>query len=123
MNAPLLSFLTEFENALVAAEPVADGNWSCARSVNYGRGMARMSLATRKAEQTTARGQIALQGYRLADGTFCLKAHLQWEGTDQVRTRSIYSKPNLDWNVEARRTAEDWLAGPTAEAQAGSTPA
>jgi hypothetical protein len=99
MNAPLLSFLTEFENALAAMEPIPDGNWSCTRSVNYGRGIARMSLASRRADQTTARGQIALQGYRLADGTFCLKAHLQWQGTEEVRIRSIYSKPNLDWNV------------------------
>ena len=80
-----------------------------------------MSLAARRADQTTARGQIALQGYRLADGTFCLKAHLQWQGTEEVRIRSIYSKPNLDWNVEARRTAEDWLAGPAATAQTGAT--
>ena len=120
MNAPLLSFLTEFENALTAAEPLADGNWNCTRTVNYGRGTARMSLALRQGERTTARGQITLQGYRLADGTFCLKAHLQWEGTDQLRTRSIYSKPNLDWNTEAKRTAEDWLAGPTASVQVGA---
>lgn len=118
MQAPLLSFLTEFERALVAAEPSPDsgGAWAVARSVNYGQGVARMTLAVRKAGQESPKGHVTLQGYRLADGTFCLKAHLHWEGHPQVRTRAIYSKPSLDWDQEAQRLAQDWLTGPTATA-------
>lgn len=114
MHAPLLSFLTAFEHALVAAEPKpeGDGSWVFERSVNYGQGLARMSISVRQPGAATARGHAALQGYRLGDGTLCLKASLHWTGTDQTRTRSIYSKPDIDWNLEAQRTAADWLQGP-----------
>lgn len=110
MQAPFLSFLTAFEQALVAAEP--EGVWHCSRSVSYGQGVAQMIISLRQAKEESQRGHLTLQSYRLSDGTFCLKATLNWQGTEQTRVRTIYSKPDLNWNDEAKRLATDWQSGP-----------
>jgi hypothetical protein len=124
MSAPLLSFLTDFEQALVNANPTPeeDGRWRGARTVNYTKGLARMEIALRHGSHSHPRGYILLQAFLLADGTFCLKAQLGWEGTDDVRSRAIYSKPETQWVREAQRTANDWLAGPPANSPGHPSP-
>jgi hypothetical protein len=116
MSAPLLTFLTDFEQAVVNANPTPeeDASWKCARTVNYTKGLARMEITLRHGSQSRPRGYILLQAFLLADGTFCLKAQLGWEGTDYVRWRAIYSKPETQWVREAQRAANDWLTGPPA---------
>jgi len=116
MHLRLLSFLTEFERSLTADDPSPDGGtWETVRMVNYHLGLARLELSVRIGELLTPRGQVLLQGYQLADGTPCLKAALSWEGAERVVERAIYSKPEVNWSAEARKTAAEWAAGaPTA---------
>ncbi|MDQ5978499.1 MAG: hypothetical protein QG602_1473 [Verrucomicrobiota bacterium] len=112
-HSRLLSFLADFERALLADDPAPDdGNWQCTRTVNYHNGLARLQLAVRMPDSSLKpRGTILLQGYNLADGTNCLKAHLGWTGSEASPSRSIFSKPGSDWKSEARRLAAEWMAG------------
>lgn len=121
MNTRLLSFLSDFENALLADDPAPGdgGSWQSARAVNYHLGLARLTLKVAlPSGQIEARGTVLIQSYSLADGTLCLKASLSWEGRDQAVQRSIYSKPGVDWKREARKVAAEWMAGPPAAPEA-----
>ena len=118
MNIRLLSFLSDFENALRADDPApADGgNWECVRTVNYQLGLARLSLTVRTPTGgLEPRGTVMLQFHSLADGTPCLKASINWSGCDERRTIPIFSKPGVEWRSEARKTAAEWMAGPPAQ--------
>lgn len=113
MHARLLSFLTDFEQALLADDPCPDeGTWETSRTVNYHRGLAQLILNVRTTTGVTPRGSVFLQGHILADGTPCVKAILGWHGSTQNRICSIYSKPDLNWKSEARKAAAEWMAGP-----------
>lgn len=117
MHTRLLSFLTDFQNALLADDPApADGGtWECGRLVNYQLGLARLSLAVGlPSGGREDRGTVMLQSFALADGTPCLKAMLGWTGREDARGRSIYAKPDVDWRREARQAAAEWMAGPPA---------
>lgn len=121
MNTRLLSFLSDFENALLADDPAPGdgGTWQSTRAVNYHLGLARLTLKVAlPSGQIEARGTILMQSYALADETTCLKASLNWEGRDQAVQRSIYSKPGVDWKREARKIAAEWMAGPPAVLEA-----
>ncbi len=61
-------------------------------------------------------GTVLVQHFRLANGSFCLKASLGWQGTEATSILSVYETPNLNWKLEAGRIASTWLAGPPAEA-------
>jgi hypothetical protein len=117
MNTRLLSFLSDFENALLADDPSPGdgGTWQSARTVNYHLGLARLALTVALPSGTPeARGTVLLQSYALADGTPCLKAALAWTGREGQIVRSVFSKPEVDWKREARKLAAEWMAGPPA---------
>ncbi|MDI1247576.1 MAG: hypothetical protein PSV13_01710 [Lacunisphaera sp.] len=119
MHTRLLSFLSDFHNALLADDPApADGgSWACGRMVNYQLGLARMTLAVNlPTGGREDRGTVMLQSYALADGTPCLKAVLGWIGREKNQDRSIYARPDVDWRREARQIAAEWMAGPPAPA-------
>jgi hypothetical protein len=114
----LLSFLSDIEKALIKESASNMGPaWDCARMVSYHNRMARMTLTPQKgSEPGTPAGTVFLQSFRLADGSPCLKASLSWDGSASSSVVSVYSKPEVNWNVEASRIASAWLAGPQAEA-------
>lgn len=114
----LLSFLSDIERALVAESPVvAGGAWETNRMVNFHHGLARLTLKPRSgAEDISAGGSIFLQAFVLADGSLCLKASLNWKGSDAFPVLAVYSTPGLNWKLEASRIASAWLEGPPATA-------
>lgn len=123
MTTPLLSFLSDFERALASDDPSPDGgSWVATRAVNYHLGLARLDLHVRQADGLVPRGQVLLQGHRLADGTPCLKASLTWASNQAAVVRSIFTRPDVDWTREARKVAAEWMAGPTSTEEA-ATPA
>lgn len=116
MQTRLLSFLAETEQAIRAekTEPRTSCSWDNSRSVNYSSGVARMAFGARESSgDTRPLGGLLLQSYELADETICMKATLSWEDSDMQFCLPIFAKPLLDWDAEAKRLAETWLAGPT----------
>jgi hypothetical protein len=123
MATRLLSFLTDIEKALIKESVASMGpTWDAARMVNYHHGMARLLLSPPKdAEAPAPGGSIFLQSFLLADGSPCLKASLGWDGSAATAVISVYSKPAVDWRLEAARIASTWLAGPPAALAAPET--
>ena len=113
----LLSFLTEIERA-IRLETNADETsiWETSRIVNFKTGLARLTLAVREADSGMPEGSVLVQHFGLANGSFCLKASLSWEGSAANTIISVYDTPLLSWKLEAVRIASAWLAGPPAEA-------
>jgi hypothetical protein len=108
----LLSFLSEIEKALLAESPALDGGaWETTRMVNFHHGLARLTL-TPRAGNDLAGGAVFLQGFALADGSVCLKASFNWQGSDESPVLAVYSTPRLNWKLEASRIAGTWLEGP-----------
>jgi hypothetical protein len=122
MSNRLLTLLTEIERALVANDPSPDGGtWDTLRLINFHQGLARLTLSVRSPAGVTAgRGIILLQHFTLADETQCVKANLTWKGSEKSVVYSIYSKPLVNWHLEASQIATQWLDGQLAivEAQA-----
>ena len=112
----LLSFLTDIERA-IRLETNTDETaiWDSARIVNFNTGLARLTLALRDAESGMPHGTILVQHFGLANGSFCLKASLNWTGSDANAVVSVYDTPLLNWKLEAVRIGTAWLAGPPAE--------
>ncbi len=112
----LLSFLTEIEHALNAESPVVDGGaWDSQRMVNFHHGLARLTLAARPGNDLPCTGgTIFIQAFILADGSQCLKANLNWKGSDAFPMIAVYSTPTVNWKLEASRIASAWLEGPPA---------
>ena len=125
MHSRLLSFLSDFERALLADDPSPDeGKWQNERAVNYRSGLARVQLGVRLPDgRRQIRGAVLLQGFNLADGAACLKALISWQGSDATANHAIFSKPGCDWKSEARRLAANWMAGPPANAVPVTAPA
>lgn len=93
------------------------GTWETTRMVNFHHGLARLTLKPRSAGQgVAAGGSIFLQAFALADGSQCLKASLNWNGSEHVPVLAVYSTPTLNWKKEATRIATSWLAGPGEQA-------
>ncbi|HTO03356.1 MAG TPA: hypothetical protein VL069_06625 [Opitutus sp.] len=113
----LLSFLTEIERA-IRLETNADETsiWDTARIVNFKTGLARLTLAVRETDSGMPQGAVLVQHFALANGSFCLKASLTWDGSEANSIVSVYDTPQLNWKLEAVRIASTWLAGPPAEA-------
>lgn len=120
MHSRLLSFLSNFERAVVADDPSPDeGSWDTERTVNYQSGLARLVLAVKFSDKPRQpRGSVLLQGFKLADGSPCLKLVFNWAGTEKTATHAIFDKPGCDWKYEARKLAALWMAGPPAPALA-----
>ena len=120
MHSRLLSFISDFERALLADDPSPDeGTWQNERAVNYRTGLARVQLVVRLPDgQSKPRGAVLVQGFRLADGVGCLKAQLSWTGTETTANHSIFSKPGCNWKSEARKLAANWMAGVPAAVEA-----
>lgn len=114
----LLSFLSDIERALIAESPAIDGGaWSTNRMVNFHHGLARLTLTPKPAAaDILSSGSIFLQAFVLADGSLCLKASLNWKGSDAFPVIAVYSTPTLNWKLEASRIASAWLEGPPANA-------
>lgn len=118
----LLSFLSDIERAILAESPVVDGGaWETTRMVNFHHGLARLTLAPRNGtELPCAGGAIFLQAFALADGSQCLKASLNWKGSEAFPVLSVYSTPLVNWKLEASRIGSAWLEGPPAAATSDS---
>lgn len=119
----LLSFLSDIEHALVAESPMVDGGaWETNRMVNFNHGLARLTLTARPGNDLpNTGGTIFLQAFVLADGSLCLKANLNWKGSDAFPVMAVYSTPNLNWKLEASKIASAWLEGPPAMATITTT--
>jgi hypothetical protein len=119
----LLSFLSDIEKALIAESPVVDGGaWETNRMVNFHHGLARLTLTARPGNDLPCTGgTIFLQAFVLADGSLCLKANLNWKGSDAFPVLAVYSTPTLNWKLEASRIAMAWLEGPPASATVNTT--
>jgi hypothetical protein len=124
MPIRLLSFISDFEQALAADDPSPnDGSWSCERHANYHLGLARLVLKVRTGtDAPQSRGAVLIQSFRLADGSQCIKATLSWTGSDVDDVHSVYDLPSLNWKSEARRLAALWQAGPPPAARVESLP-
>lgn len=114
----LLSFLSDIEHALIAESPVVDGGaWDSNRMVNFNHGLARLTLTARAGNDLpVSGGTIFLQAFVLADGSLCLKANLNWKGSDAFPVMAVYSTPQVNWKLEASKIASAWLEGPPAMA-------
>lgn len=112
----LLSFLTDIERA-IRLESNADESsiWDTARIVNFKNGLARLSLTVREADTGMPQGTVLVQHFALANGSFCVKANLSWDGSNASSIISVYDTPVLNWKLESARIASTWLAGPPAE--------
>jgi hypothetical protein len=113
----LLSFLTDVERAIRLEANADEGAvWEGTRIVNFKSGLARLTLTLREADSGMPQGAVIVQHFRLANGSFCLKASLTWEGSENASTLCVYDTPFLNWKLEASRIASVWLAGPPAAA-------
>ena len=112
----LISFLSDVERSLLAESPAVDGGaWETTRMVNFHQGLARLTLTPRPAADLPfPPGAIFLQAFSLADGSLCLKASLNWKGSECFPIISVYSTPGTNWKLEASRIASVWLEGPPA---------
>lgn len=123
MSTRLLSLLTDIERAMIANDPTPDdGAWDTLRLINFNQGLARLTLSIRGADGVIrASGQILLQNFSLADGSQCMKANLSWHGSESTAVYAIYSKPELNWKLEASQIANKWLDGRHTAAEAAAT--
>ena len=115
----LLSFASDIERALVAESPAVDGGvWETTRMVNFHHNLARVTLTPRPGcDLPLPTGTIFLQAFALADGSLCLKASLNWKGSESLSIQAVYSTPSTNWKLEASRIASVWLEGPPAQAR------
>jgi hypothetical protein len=113
----LLSFLTDIEKSVIAESPVVEGgSWQTTRMVNFHNGLARLTLTPRNDEYGQPTGTIFVQSFALADGSICLKASLNWKGSDAFPVMAVYSTPATNWKLEASKVASRWLEGAPAQA-------
>lgn len=112
----LLSFLTDIERAIRLEANAGDTEvWNSARIVNFPAGLARLTLLAKEADSGMPSGTVVVQHFRLANGSFCLKASLNWQNSENAQILSVYEIPTLNWKLEAGRIASAWLSGPPAE--------
>ena len=109
----LLSFLTDIERAIrVEANADEGAIWDSTRIVNFKAGLARLTLTSREADSGFPAGGLLIQHFDLANGSFCIKASLNWQGCEGSSIISVYETPTLNWKLEASRIATAWIAGP-----------
>lgn len=113
----LLSFLTDIERAIrIEANADEGAIWDTTRIVNFKTGLARLTLTCREADSGMPQGTVLIQHFDLANGSFSLKASLNWQSTEGGSVVSVYETPLLNWKLEASRIAGAWLAGPAGSA-------
>ena len=112
----LLSFIADVERALKSgAAAGTSGRWRTQRMVDFQYGLARLTLTPESDSQSrVAGGVIFVQAFTLPDGSLCLKASLNWRGSDMLPIIAVYGTPHVNWRVEATRVASAWLEGPPA---------
>ena len=94
----LLSFLTDIERAIrLEANAGDDAIWDSSRIVNFRSGLGRLNLTARDRDAGLPSGTVLVQHFALANGSFCLKATLGWEGSPAATTLSVYETPVLNW--------------------------
>jgi len=103
MSPRLLTLLALIESALSNHGSAAVAA-PCARSVNFHKGLARMTFAD-------GSGSILLQNFTLADGQICVRAAFSWTGSTATGTLSVYPREAFDWPTAADQLASAWLAG------------
>lgn len=104
MAPRLLTLLSLVEMAL-SNEGSAAVAAPTSRSVNFHKGLARMTFAD-------GSGSILLQNFTLADGQICVRASYSWEGSSATGTLSVYPRESFDWLNAAYQLAGVWIAGP-----------
>ena len=104
MAPRLVTLLTLLETALVNQGSGAVKN-PPSRSVDFHKGLARMSFAD-------GSGSITLQNFTLADGQICVRANFSWTGSTENGTVSVYPRASFDWLAAADQIAAGWMAGP-----------
>jgi hypothetical protein len=79
----LLSFLSDIERSICLEANATEGAvWDSSRIVNFKTGLGRLTLTLREPDSGLPQGTVLLQHFAMADGSFCLKASLKWEGSD-----------------------------------------
>ena len=106
MTHRLLSLLSQIENSLRQSDPDTIRLLQSTRSVNYQKGLARLTL---QASDGTPWGNLTVQGYRLANGETCLKLALTCGLSEVAKPISLFPRENHDWINEARKIAVMWL--------------
>lgn len=97
MPPRLLSLLSSIEEALGDIAPVG----RVMRSVDYGKGIARMTFAD-------GSGSIVLRNFVLTEGQLCVRVELHRAGAAVPRSTAIYPQTPRDWLAATVRIAEAW---------------
>jgi len=111
MAPRLLSLLSLVESSLLEHEAPSVAKGRAARTVNFHKGLARLSF-------NDGSGAILLQSFTLADGQICVKAMLEWTGVAQPGMQAVYPTDSFNWGGAACRIAEAWMDGPPPAAAA-----
>jgi hypothetical protein len=106
MTHRLLSLLSQIEDSLRQSDPDTIRLLQSTRSVNYQKGLARLSL---QSTDGTPWGSATVQGYRLANGETCLKLALTCGMSEVSKPVSLFPREHHDWVNEARKIAVMWL--------------
>lgn len=111
----LLSFLSDIERSICIEANTSEGAvWDSSRIVNFKNGLARLTLTLREPDLGLPEGTLLLQHFAMANGAFCMKASLNWKGSEAAPVVSVFETPQLNWKLEASRIASIWIAGPAA---------
>ena len=113
MAPRLITLLTLIETALSNEGSAAVAS-PASRSVNFHKGLARMTFAD-------GSGSILLQNFTLADGQICVRAVYSWAGSSANSTLSVYPRESFDWLNAAYQLAGVWIAGPQTPPTAAHT--
>jgi hypothetical protein len=115
----LLSFLTDIERAIRMEANAEEGAiWTPARMVNFKAGLARLTLVAKEPDTGMPEGTLLIQHFALANGSFCVKVNLTWNGSEASSVMAVYETPVLNWKLEASRIAAAWMSGPPAQTEA-----
>ncbi|MBI3885842.1 MAG: hypothetical protein HY302_08975 [Opitutae bacterium] len=106
MTHRLLSLLSQIEDYLRESDPDTIRLLQSTRSVNYQKGLARLTL---QSMDGTPWGAATVQGYRLANGETCLKLALTCGRSEIAKPISLFPRESHDWANEARKIAVLWL--------------
>lgn len=118
----LLSFLTDIERSIRMEANAEEGAiWTPTRMVNFQSGLARLTLVAQEPDSGMPEGTLLVQHFGLANGSFCVKVNLTWEGSDASTALAVYETPVLNWKLEASRIAAAWMAGPPAQTEAAGS--
>ena len=105
MSPRLLSLLSLIEAELSRGPGAVRAS---ARSADYLRGVARLSLADTAGRPA---GCLVVQNFLLADGQLCVRARFLGVEGRELGEGAIYpTAERFDWDAAARRLAREWRA-------------